>query len=622
MSEYKLLHHIHSPADLKKLDADRLEDLCREIRRILIATVSKNGGHLAPNLGVVELTVALHRVFETPKDKIVWDVGHQSYTHKLLTGRFDRFPTIRTEGGLSGYPKRRESEHDAFVAGHSSTSISVACGLARAKALKNEPGQVVAVIGDGAFTGGMVYEALNNAGHGNENLIVVLNDNEMSISPNVGQMARYLSEIRAKPGYLRAKLRVERFLDHLPVVGKRLKRAILRSKSALKDMLYHSNFFEEMGFVYFGPVDGHDIAALERVLQHAGRLHQPTLVHVETVKGKGYLFAEKNPSAFHGVSKFNIETGNPDVRGGACFSSAFGDALCSFAARDERICAVTAAMTEGTGLAKFARAFPDRFFDVGIAEQHAVTFSAGLAASGLLPVFAVYSSFLQRAYDQVLHDASIERAHVVLAVDRAGVVGEDGETHQGLFDVAFLSTIPGMTIYSPSNYAELAACLERALFEEDGPVAVRYPRGGQSLASYTPSFSHTDYEIVGDPDGPVVLAAYGRLFYEALGAMRLLAKRGVSVSVLKLKKALPIPPGALEFLASRQRVVFLEEGIKSGGIGEQIGCLLLERGFAGRYTLRAVDNRFVGQATVARSLESLGLTAKPIAEFVMRERES
>ncbi|MBR6790050.1 MAG: 1-deoxy-D-xylulose-5-phosphate synthase, partial [Oscillospiraceae bacterium] len=405
MEHYPILEKIGDPADLRALPAEQLPALCGEIREFLIRNVSRTGGHLASNLGTVELTVALHRVFDSPADSIVWDVGHQSYTHKLLTGRRDRFDTLRQENGLSGFPKPNESAHDAFIAGHSSTSVSAAYAISRANMLKGDPHHAVAVIGDGAFTGGMVYEAMNNAGRTKANLVIVLNHNSMSISRNVGAFARYLSGIRAKPGYLRFKQRLEYLLDRTPLVGGRIKEALQSSKSTLKYLIYHSTFFEEMGFAYYGPVDGHDIRALEMALRQAKALGRPAFVQVETVKGKGYEFAEKDPPAYHGVSRFDVEKGNPDVSDDRSFSKVFGHKLTDLARKDERVCAITAAMTSGTGLTEFSHSFPERFFDVGIAEQHAVTFGAALASRGLLPVFAVYSTFLQRAYDQLMHDA-------------------------------------------------------------------------------------------------------------------------------------------------------------------------------------------------------------------------
>ncbi|HNX64668.1 MAG TPA: 1-deoxy-D-xylulose-5-phosphate synthase, partial [Oscillospiraceae bacterium] len=423
------------PSDLKKLNYRQCRLLCDEIREILIDTVTKTGGHLASNLGSVELTMAIHRVFDCPDDKIVWDVGHQAYTHKLLTGRFENFSSLRQEGGISGFPKPSESEYDAFISGHSSTSISAVCGIAKALRLQKKDNCAVAVIGDGAFTGGMAYEGLNNAGKSGDNIIIILNHNDMSISKNVGALAKYLTSIRSKPEYLNTKNIIERALNNTPLLGAPLKKIIKTSKSALKGVLYHSTMFEDFGFVYLGPVDGHNLEELEKTLTVAKNLKKPVFVHVNTVKGKGFSPAEKNPGAFHGLSKFELQTGNPEVISEDSFSAAFGKELSRLAYSDKRICAVTAAMKYGTGLQYFHNEHKSRFFDVGIAEQHAITFSAGLAKTGMLPVAAIYSSFLQRGYDQIIHDCSIDKTHIVIGIDRAGIVGEDGETHQGLFDV-------------------------------------------------------------------------------------------------------------------------------------------------------------------------------------------
>lgn len=619
MKPISVLDTIHQPSDIKKLKPEELPVLCREIRRELVTTLSHTGGHLASNLGTVELTVALHRVFDSPHDQIVWDVGHQSYTHKLLTGRRDRFPTLRQEGGLSGFPKHQESEHDAFLAGHSSTSISAAYGLAAAKRLQGDDGHVVAVIGDGAFTSGLAYEGMNNAGRSRDNLIIVLNDNEMSISKNVGALAKYLAVIRSKPGYFKVKDFTESTLKKIPVVGVKLRDSISASKSAFKQLLYHSNFFEDFGYVYLGPVNGHDIESLCEVLERAKSLCMPVLVHIETTKGKGYSPAERNPGAFHGVSKFEIKTGEPLKKGGENFSSVFGKELTRLAGKDKRICAITAAMQDGTGLDVFAKEFRSqgRFFDVGIAESHAVTFSCGLAANGMLPVFAVYSTFLQRSYDQVLHDASIEKKHIVLAVDRAGIVGDDGETHQGVFDVAMLSTIPGIAIYSPCDYRRLTGCLGAALYHEEGVVALRYPRGGES--ALPPEFQDDRCDYSYYPGGDALLITYGRLFGEAVKAAELLKERGEGISLLNLTKIFPLSQEVISLIANHPRVVFAEEGIRSGSIGEHLASRLAERGYQGRFVLKAIENRFVPQSTIPSALHSLGLDAEGMVNAIVGE---
>ena len=612
-----LLHTIHSPKDLKGLSSEQLKQLCSEIRACIIHTVSKNGGHLASNLGVVELTVALHRVFNSEKDRVVWDVGHQSYTHKILTGRGDQLPTIRTKGGLSGFPNREESPYDSFTCGHSSTSISSALGLAKAKELKGDDGFVVAVIGDGALTGGLAYEGLNNAGRLKRNFIVVLNDNSMSISRNVGSMARYLAKIRTEPSYLRIKGNVENALDHVPVVGEPMHHVLTKSKAVMKQLLYNSTIFEDMGFYYYGPFDGHDLDKLIEVFTNVRSINHPVLLHVVTQKGRGYSYAEHNPGAFHGVSKFNVKTGKP-VFSGPSFSAVFGDALCSFAAEDKRICGVTAAMQSGTGLARFSEKFPSRFFDTGIAEEHAVTFCGGLAVGGMLPVFAVYSSFLQRGYDQLIHDIALQGTKVVLAVDHAGVVGEDGQTHQGIFDAAYLNTIPGAAVYAPSYYDELKTSLRMALYDGRGIAAVRYPRGGQLFRPYDFQPCGMPYDRYGDPGAGITIVTYGRLFSFACLAVSKLRESGLRINVVKLNRIQPIDPAAVSAAASSGHVFFFEEGVGRGGVGEHFDYLLGQAGFSGVFRLRAIDG-FVPQATMAQTLSSLGLDDRGMTEMILTE---
>ncbi len=530
LANFNLLHTLKFPQDLRKLNEEQQKNLCWEIRQRLIRTLSSTGGHLASNLGAVELTVALHTVFDLPQDQIVWDVGHQSYTHKLLTGRLKNFSKIRQEGGISGFPRPSESEYDAFIGGHASTSVSAAYGLAKAKTLTGDRHHVIAVVGDGAFTGGMVYEALNNAGRSGDRLIVVLNDNHMSISESVGSLARYLAEKRTTQGYAQLKDTVEQALLKIPLVGNTARDMIYNSKALLRQTIYHSNMFEDFGFDYLGPVDGHDIPLLVQTFRRAKALEKPVLVHINTIKGKGYPYAEKNPSTFHGVGKFDYESGElkPSSEN---FSSVFGQELVRLAQEDDRICAITAAMQGGTGLDGFAKQFEpkNRFFDVGIAEEHAVTFACGLAAGGMLPVFAVYSTFLQRGFDQLIHDAAIEQQHVLLAVDRAGLVGDDGETHQGMFDAAFLSQIPGTTVYSPATFADLRYAMQKALYETDGLVAVRYPRGGEptfspKLPEEPAEWLHLKY------GGETLVISYGREFGEVYRAAQSLAERSICSS--------------------------------------------------------------------------------------------
>ena len=618
MSEELLLNTVHSPDDIKNMSLQQLNQLCGEIREKLIETVSQNGGHLASNLGVVELTVAIHKVFHAPEDAIVWDVGHQCYVHKILTGRLDQLDSIRTEGGLSGFPKRRESEYDSFNTGHSSTSISSAFGLANAKNIQDQPGKVIAVIGDGALSGGLAYEGLNNAGRFKKNFIVILNDNKMSISQNVGSMARYLAGIRANPAYLRTKDRVENLLLHIPVIGRPVRNFIQHTKSFLKNILYKSTLFEDMGFMYYGPFDGHDLGKLIDVLQVAQNFKKPVLIHVVTKKGKGYPFAEKDPKSFHGVSAFDIETGETPA-GGKNFSSVFGTLLCCMAEADPHICAITAAMPSGTGLSDFARVFRNRFFDVGIAEEHAVTFAGGLAAGGMRPVFAVYSSFLQRGYDQIIHDAALQNAKVTFAIDRAGIVGEDGETHQGLFDVPFLNTIPNITVFSPTYFEEMAGCFQQALYQCKGVTAVRYPRGEELYKPKDFLASDKSFDIYGDCTAPVILVTYGRLFSYACQAKEQLEKENITVCIIKLNRIKPIDPKALQTIGSQKNVFFFEEGMQYGGVGEHFGYLLSQEGFSGKYYVKAVDNQFVPQASMAQALHHLGLDNQGMANLIRKE---
>lgn len=618
--EHPLLNQIKGPEDVKKIGAEQLPALCLELRKKLIETVSANGGHLASNLGVVELTVALHRVFESPKDQFVWDVGHQSYVHKLLTGRAERFDTIRQLGGLSGFPRADESIHDPFGAGHSSTSISAASGLAAAKRMQGEDGYAIAVVGDGALTGGLAFEGMNNAGRTQDKLIIVLNDNKMSISHNVGAIARHLMIIRTQPFYFKIKEVAEVILAHMPLLGKKIRKALVLSKNAIKNYLYHSTIFEEMGLIYFGPVDGHDIDALERILRRAKAVGRPALVHVLTVKGKGYSFAEQNPRAFHGVSSFDVETGDaiaPPSR--ETFSAVFGRTLCMAASSNPHLCAITAAMAAGTGLTDFAAQYRDRFFDVGIAEGHAVVFAAGLAANGMLPVFAVYSTFLQRAYDQIIHDIALPKHKVIFAIDRAGLVGQDGETHQGIFDVAFFNTVPQITVYSPTTSDELRNMLFAAFFECDGPVAVRYPRGCSPALPENFHPSYRNYDLYGTGQADILVVTYGRQFAEAVKAALLLRKEGVAVSVMKLNRIKPVDADCYETAMFFSKIYFVEEGIRDGGVGELFCAGLAERGFQGSCSIRAIDNTFVQQGTVDELLHILQLDAESIANKIRRD---
>ena len=616
---YDILSTIQSPDDVKTLSKEQTEQLCAEIREKLIDVVSVNGGHLSSNLGVVELTVALHKAFDCPRDSIVFDVGHQSYTHKMLTGRYDKIDTIRREGGLSGFPKRSESDCDAFNAGHASTSISAALGIAKAKQLLGDPSYTVAVIGDGSLTGGLAYEGLNNAGQHKKNFIIILNDNRMSISKNVGAMARYLGSIRMQPWYLRLKSGTERVLLKLPLLGRPVSFVLKRSKAKVKHVLYRHTIFDKLGLSYYGPVDGHNLEELVTALNAVKRSKDPALLHVVTKKGKGYKYAEDDSAYYHGVGSFNIDTGEP-ISSKENFSSVFGRKLCELAEADQRVCAVTAAMRTGTGLEDFSKLYRDRFFDVGIAEEHAVTFSAGLALTGMLPVFAVYSTFLQRGYDQLIHDAAMQNAHMVLAIDRAGVVGEDGETHQGLFDVSMLNAIPNCTVYSPCYFEGMENTLTAALFETEGLAAVRYPRGGEGYRPEGYTAESVNYDIVGEHDAPVLLVTYGRLFSETAKAQELLKARGVNACILKLCRIKPIDEKAIEFAAGFERIYFSEEGMRSGSVADNLRDQLQKSGWNGAYRVRAVDDTFVQHASVSATLRNLGLDAESMADLAGEQR--
>ena len=613
----EILSTIKSPQDLKKLDDKELTKLCQEIRSQIIDTVSVNGGHLSPNLGVVELTVMLHYIFDCPDDSIVWDVGHQCYTHKMLTGRYDKIDTIRTKDGLSGFPKRSESEYDAFNAGHSSTSISAAFGIAQAKLLSGDDSHTIAVIGDGSLTGGLAYEGLNNAGRFKKNFIVILNDNKMSISKNVGAIARHLSRIRVLPGYLSAKDRTEDFLSRF-AFGQKISNLLKRAKSRLRHIVYKGTLFDQLGYRYYGPVDGHDIDALRNGLLAAKSTNGPVLLHVLTTKGKGYQYAESDSASFHGIGQFHIDTGEP-ISSKTDFSSVFGDGLCNIAEKDERVCAVTAAMRTGTGLLDFSHKFKDRFFDVGIAEGHAVTFSCGMATKGMIPVFAVYSTFLQRGYDQLLHDAAMQKLHMVVAIDRAGIVGEDGETHQGVFDVSMLNSIPNTTIFSPCYFDEMKQSLNTAIYGCDSLVAIRYPRGGESARPADLESSSMNYDVYGDRNAKKLLITYGRLFSNAAKAYEMLKAENESICVLKLCKIKPIDKKAIEFAMGFDKIHFFEEGILAGGIGETFDYELTKIGYTGLYKVTAIEDRFVQHSSVADALKENHLDADSMYEIMKND---
>ena len=610
-----ILENIKYPSDVKTLDGAALETLCGEIRKVLIDTVASTGGHLASNLGTVELTVALHKSFRSPDDKIIWDVGHQAYTHKLLTGRYSEFSTLRMEGGISGFVRPDESEHDSFYEGHAGVSVSQAAGVAAANAAKGNKNYAVAVIGDGSFGNGMAYEALNHAGSTKTRLIVILNDNEMSISENVGAMARYLASVRAKPEYYRFKAGTEKALNKIPVVGKSLSHHIFRLKNTLKNIIYSSSFFEDLGFKYIGPIDGHNISKLCEAMDSAKMVERPVVIHINTLKGRGYDFAENAPEKFHGISKFDINTGEP-LGGGENYSTRFGNSLCDFAAKDKRICAITAAMALGTGLEEFSKTYPDRFFDVGIAEEHAVTFASGLSAAGMIPVFAVYSTFLQRCADQLIHDGALQRQKMIIAVDRAGFVGEDGETHQGLFDAALVQSIPNTTVYSPATYQELNKALYNAFYKDENLVIIRYPRGSMPEITEDET-TDCDFDVIGS--GKTAIVTYGRLYFNALGAAEKLRAKGIDVRIIKLNKIKPMPAGAVENALECEKTFFFEEGMRSGGIAEKFASLLLEKGYKGGYSITAVDDEFVAHAGVSRLMEKYSMDADGMAEKIEKE---
>ena len=610
-----LLESIHSPADVRALPDGQLPQLCHELREFLVKSVSETGGHLASNLGAVELTVAIHRVFDTERDRLVFDVGHQCYVHKLLTGRGGRFSTLRQLDGLSGFPKPYESVHDAFIAGHASNSVSVALGMARARTLRGKDYSVLALIGDGALTGGLAYEGLNNAGASGEPLIVILNDNGMSIAPNVGAVPSHLALLRSRPGYYHFKKWYRSLFGSRPMRNP-LYRFNHRLKTLLKKGLVPgSTLFEDMGFTYLGPVDGHDLIRLCDVLSWARELDCPVLVHVKTVKGKGVPFAERNPDMYHGVGPFDPETGRLKKTEEESFSSVFGRAMADFARRDPRVCAVTAAMADGTGLSGFAKTFPDRFFDVGIAEGHGVSMAAGMAAQGLLPVFAVYSTFLQRGYDMLIHDVALEKLHVVLGVDRAGLVGADGETHHGCFDALFLSELPGYTVLCPASFAELRRMLERALFELDGPVAVRYPRGGEGAFRDNTS----DKPLVRLREGgAVALLTYGVLVNQALAAAELLEREGIRAEVLKLNQIAPLDWEILAgFFEKTDILVVLEDCFGAGCVGQRTAAILAGEGRSPKkLILKNLGKTFAPEGSVPQLGERFGLDAASIAASV------
>ena len=609
-----ILERINSPADVKRLSGEETALLCEELRQFLVEQVSRTGGHLASNLGVVELTVAIHRVFDTARDRLVLDVGHQCYVHKALTGRRELFGTLRQFGGLSGFPKPYESEHDAFMAGHASDSVSVALGMARARTLLAKDYHVVAVIGDGALGGGLSFEGLNDAGGSGEPLVVILNDNGMSIDRNVGGLSKHLSRMRTDPEYYEFKKKYRKTLERLPA-GRTLYEWSHEVKSAVKKTLLPplSTVFEEMGFSYMGPVDGHDIQRLTAVLREAREAKRPVLVHVHTVKGNGYAYALREPERFHGVPPFDPVTGKVRKESGETFSHVFGETLCQLARQDDRVCAITAAMADGTGLTDFAKEFPRRFFDVGIAEGHGVAMAGGMAKQGLVPVFAVYDTFLQRGYDMLVQDLALEKLHAVLAVDRCGIVGADGETHHGCLD--YLSQIPGMTVLVPASFDELRQMLRRAVEDIPGPVAVRYPRGGEN--GYAGGWNGDAVQVLRE-GGDAAVVTCGILTGETLRAADALQAEGVGVRVVKLAQVSPLDGKELcAALDGVKRLVVAEDQLRAGGLGERLSALLLEQDAGiGKIRLRNVGTALPTQGSTAQLWHELGLDAEGIAQAV------
>ena len=615
-----ILDKIKKPNDIHKIPLAEFPQLAEEIRSFLIESVSRTGGHLASNLGVVELTLALHNVLDFPDDKLIWDVGHQAYTHKILTGRKGEFETLRKEGGLSGFPKRGESNCDSFDAGHSSDSISAGLGYVHARDLLGENYHVVSVIGDGALTGGMAYEALNNAAELKTNFIIVLNDNNMSISPNVGGMSNYLSAIRTAEAYTGMKMSLNKAVKKMPRVGTAMVDAVRRTKSSIKQLFIPGMLFENMGLTYLGPVDGHNMRQMMRLFNEAKRVKGPVVVHVLTEKGRGYEPARQNPDMFHGIGPFDIKTGKPTQKK-VCpgYTDVFADALCQVAAEEEKLVAITAAMPDGTGLKKFSQRFPDRFFDVGIAEEHAVSFAAGLALGGVVPVVAIYSSFLQRAVDQMLHDVCMQKLHVIFAVDRAGLVGADGETHQGNFDISYLSMMPGMTVMAPKNDWELKEMLRFAV-KADGPVAIRYPRGNayQGLQEHQTAVEMGKSEVL-HSGCKVAVLALGSMVEIWAEVCSELQKEGIDSTFVNVRFVEPLDTALLDQLArNHSLVVTVEENVQNGGFGQQV-CGYMEEHHPGIQVLPvAIPDRFVPHGGVDSLRAQLGLSANAIAEKIKK----
>ncbi len=615
------LEKINSPEDVKKLSLDKLDILAQEIREFLINSISETGGHLASNLGVVDLTIAMHYCFSCPRDKFVWDVGHQSYTHKILTGRRDEFSTLRKLDGLSGFPKTNESRYDAFNTGHSSTSIAAAIGLARARDLMGHSYNVVSVIGDGAMTGGLAYEALNNVGRDHTKLIIILNDNQMSISENVGAMSKYLSELILNQKYMNAKSGLHKKLTNMPIGGQQLYNLLYKSKGTLKNAFMPENsMFEHLGIKYVGPIDGHDIKRLVNVLNKAKKINKPVLIHIMTKKGKGYEPAEIMPSVYHGVGKFDRKVGVVPNYNKETYSDIFGRKMIELAANNKKICAITAAMPSGTGLTKFSRMYPKRFFDVGIAEEYAVTFAAGMAKGGFTPVFAVYSTFLQRSYDQIVHDVCIQNLHVVFAIDRAGIVGDDGETHQGIYDISFLSHIPNLVVMAPKNKVEFEAMLELAIDKMNGPVAIRYPRGQASdvmVGAEKPiEIGKPEYIYNGEK---IALLSYGAMMDEAVEVYSSLIDKGYNPTLINARFASPIDDDLIKNMAENYKYIFtMEDNIYSGGFGANLAQRLCEYGVKDNVIHNfAFPDMYIEHGNRGLLFDRYGMTAEKMLNVIM-----
>lgn len=609
-----MLEKIQKPNDIKKIPADQLPALAEEIRKFIIESLSKTGGHLASNLGVVELTIAMHRVFDLPKDKLIWDVGHQSYTHKILTGRKDGFETLRREGGISGFPKRSESDCDVFDTGHSSTSISAGVGYVRARELKKENYSVVSIIGDGALTGGMAYEALNNAASLKSNFIIVLNDNEMSITENVGGMSSYLSGLRTASAYTGFKMDVTKALNRIPGIGPGMVDAMRKTKSSIKQIIIPGMLFEDMGLTYLGPVDGHNIPQLIKTFQEAKRFEGPILVHVLTQKGRGYEPAMRHPARFHGAGPFDVKTGLPVGKSNPTYTDVFSTVMRKMGDRRKDVAAVTAAMMTGVGLKRFSNMFPDRCFDVGIAEEHAVTFAAALSLSGITPVVAIYSSFLQRAYDQIMHDVCMQNLHVVFAIDRAGLVGYDGETHHGIFDLSYLGSMPNMTILAPKNLWELSDMIKFAV-DYDGPIAVRYPRGEAytGLKEFRAPICLGKSEVIHE-GSRVALLAVGSMVKMAEEVQKQLKERmDMDAALVNARFVKPIDEELLRsFADTYELVVTLEENVKDGGFGERVLAFAEEEDLPFGVEIIALPDRFIPHGSVSYQMKQVGFTPEDI----------